>query len=269
MSAWLTVLRVALGVVAYMAFALAASWAIRRSGRELKAMEVRTAPHVVAVGAAANLGILGASLVLLRVALGRPVADLGLSFARADLGFSAGAAALLALLALAWVLTLARAGVVEVEARSPADGGVSAMLAVWLLLLLVALAEEVLFRGYMTMSLRPLGPFWIVVASTVIFAAIHVPTNRVSVHQMLGWLIGGAVLEYAYLATGTLWVPILLHFATDMINVLVFDIVGRSSALRITPRLTAGHRAAYRVVYAVALVAMLVAVYGPGLDRGP
>jgi hypothetical protein len=54
-----------------------------------------------------------------------------------------------------------------------------------------------------------------------------------------------------------------------MINVLVFDIVGRSSALRITPRLTAGHRAAYRVVYAVALVAMLVAVYGPGLDRGP
>ncbi len=73
-------------------------------------------------------------------------------------------------------------------------------------------------------------------------------------------------MEYAYLITGTIWVPVVLHFATDMINVLIFDILGESSIFEITPSLTAGHRAGYRVVYALALVIALLVFFGPSLS---
>lgn len=257
--------RVALGLFAYVVLALVASWAVRRSGRDLKNMEARTSARVVLIGAVANLGILAVALALVRLLLGSPLEALRLSFDRIDLAFTASVSVLLGVLAVVYVRASGRSEGITVETSSPTAGGVGSMLSGWALLLIVALQEEVLFRGYMTASLRGIGPVGVVVVTTALFAGVHVLTNRVSLHQMLSWVIGGAILAYAYLSTGTLWVPVALHFATDMINVLVFDIVGRWSVFRITPSLTPAHRTGYRVVYALALVAMLLAFYGPHL----
>jgi uncharacterized protein len=94
------------------------------------------------------------------------------------------------------------------------DGGVNERLfrarPVWHILVLsfvVAVCEELLFRGAIQHNF---GPYW----TSILFAAIHVrylkhwiPTGLVfSISYGLGWI---------YIETGTLWAPIAAHFAVD------------------------------------------------------
>ncbi len=73
----------------------------------------------------------------------------------------------------------------------------------------VAVCEELLFRGAVQQAF---GPYW----TSILFAAIHVrylrhwiPTGMVfAISYGLGW-----IMEY----TGTLWAPIVAHFLVDFI----------------------------------------------------
>ncbi|QJC51836.1 CPBP family intramembrane metalloprotease [Paenibacillus albicereus] len=100
------------------------------------------------------------------------------------------------------------------------DGGVNERIfrsrPVWhiaLLSLVVAVCEEMLFRGAIQHSL---GPYW----TSILFAAIHVrylkhwiPTGLVfGISYGLGWI---------YMQTDTLWAPIAAHFAIDFIMGLI------------------------------------------------
>lgn len=100
------------------------------------------------------------------------------------------------------------------------DGGVNERLfrtrPVWHILvisLVVAICEELLFRGALQ---HAFGAYW----TSIIFAAIHVrylkhwiPTGMVfAISYGLGWI-------YGY--TGTLWAPIAAHFAVDAVMGLI------------------------------------------------
>lgn len=100
------------------------------------------------------------------------------------------------------------------------DGGVNERLfrarPVWHILVLsfvVAVCEELLFRGAIQHNF---GPYW----TSIMFAAIHVrylkhwiPTGLVfSISYGLGWI---------YIETGTLWAPIAAHFAIDAVMGLI------------------------------------------------
>lgn len=100
------------------------------------------------------------------------------------------------------------------------DGGVNERIfrnrPVWhiaLLSLIVAMCEEMLFRGAIQYAF---GAYW----TSIIFAAIHVrylkhwiPTGLVfSISYGLGWI---------YEESGTLWAPIAAHFAIDFIMGLI------------------------------------------------
>jgi Predicted metal-dependent membrane protease len=100
------------------------------------------------------------------------------------------------------------------------DGGVNERLfrkrPVWHIVVMsfiVAVCEEMLFRGAMQQTF---GPYWV----SIIFAAIHVrylrhwiPTGLVfSISYGLGWI---------YIQSGTLWAPILTHFLVDTIMGLI------------------------------------------------
>lgn len=100
------------------------------------------------------------------------------------------------------------------------DGGVNERIfrnrPVWhiaVISFVVAVCEEVLFRGAIQHSF---GPYW----TSIIFAAIHVrylkhwiPTGLVfSISYGLGWI---------YIQSGTLWAPILAHFLVDLIMGLI------------------------------------------------
>jgi Type II CAAX prenyl endopeptidase Rce1-like len=105
----------------------------------------------------------------------------------------------------------------------------------------------------------------IIFVSTLVFAAIHLLTNSANFYQILSWLISGAILAYAYLISGSIWVPIVIHFATDLTNVFVFNNIGQLSFFTITPAPTDRHRALVRAAYAILLLAALLAFYGPAL----
>ncbi|MFD0586869.1 CPBP family intramembrane glutamic endopeptidase [Paenibacillus sp. GCM10027627] len=100
------------------------------------------------------------------------------------------------------------------------DGGVNERIfrnrPIWhiaALSLVVAVCEELLFRGAIQ---HAIGPYW----TSIIFAAIHVrylkhwiPTGLVfSISYGLGWI---------YEQSGTIWAPIIAHFVIDLVMGLI------------------------------------------------
>lgn len=100
------------------------------------------------------------------------------------------------------------------------DGGVNDRIfrdrPIWhiaLLSFVVAICEELLFRGAIQ---HAIGPYW----TSIVFAAIHVrylrhwiPTGLVfSISYGLGWI---------YIQTGSIWAPIIAHFVIDFIMGLI------------------------------------------------
>ncbi|UKS30635.1 CPBP family intramembrane metalloprotease [Paenibacillus sp. HWE-109] len=96
------------------------------------------------------------------------------------------------------------------------DGGINEMLfgkrALWhiaLISLIVAICEEMLFRGAIQ---HAWGPYW----TSILFAAIHI-------RYLQHWLMTGMVfsisygLGWIYLQTGSLWTPIIAHFIIDFV----------------------------------------------------
>ncbi|MEJ2187011.1 MAG: type II CAAX endopeptidase family protein [Gemmatimonadota bacterium] len=258
-------LRIGLVVAVYLLTAVAASVLVRASGVDLKDFRSRTAPIVVAVGATANLLVLAVTLLFLMFVDHRGVRALGLQFGTRDLVFSVVALLVTASAAVAFLWLLKRWGVREVRPRRY-DGGAEAkrFALTAVVLLVVALQEEVLFRGYVTLNLLALGPGVVLVVTTVLFTVIHFLTNRVTPAQVCGWLLGGFVLGWVYLASGTIWVPVLLHFAMDLTNVVAFDIAGDMALAAISPPMSVRQRAAYRAVFTAAVVVLGMAFYGRG-----
>ncbi|WP_438351301.1 CPBP family intramembrane glutamic endopeptidase [Paenibacillus sp. FA6] len=100
------------------------------------------------------------------------------------------------------------------------DGGINEMLfgkrPVWHIICIaaiVAICEELLFRGAIQYAI---GPYW----TSIIFAAIHI---RYLKHWLpTGWVfLSSYGLGFIYIQTGTLWAPILCHFLIDLISGLL------------------------------------------------
>jgi hypothetical protein len=96
------------------------------------------------------------------------------------------------------------------------DGGVNEKMfrrrPLWhivLLSLIVALCEETLFRGAVQ---HAWGAYW----TSILFAAIHFRYLR---HWLMTGLVFGISygLGWIYNYTGTLWTPVLAHFAIDFV----------------------------------------------------
>ncbi|RKP57088.1 CPBP family intramembrane metalloprotease [Cohnella endophytica] len=118
----------------------------------------------------------------------------------------------LALLVLIFDLVISR----FVPEEASDDGGVNERLfklrPVWhiaAISLIVAICEEILFRGAIQYSI---GPYW----TSIVFAAIHVRYLR-------HWIPTGLVFSISYglgvvmTHTGTIWTPIAAHFLVDLV----------------------------------------------------
>jgi membrane protease YdiL (CAAX protease family) len=89
---------------------------------------------------------------------------------------------------------------------------------VFMIALLPAFAEEILFRGVLATFLKDWtrNLHWAVFISAFIFSAIHL--------QFFGFLprlLLGIALGYLYFWSGSLWLPIAAHFANNFLSVLV------------------------------------------------
>ncbi len=264
-AAWLRVLAL---TAVYLVAAVSASVLVRRTGADLREMEARTSAPVLAIGVVANLVVLLATLLFLTFVDGRPIAALGVGLSRRDALFTVVAVVVTFASAAVFVRILERTQPAPEQGRESLEGTVRQLLGVGAVLVVVAAQEEVLYRGYVTVNLRSLGVVGVLIASTGLFTVIHFLTNRVSPPQVASWAVTGAMLEVIYLVTGTIWVPIVLHFVIDLTNVLVFDIAGKFSPLAHSRAVTVEQRAGYRFAYVVAITALALVVYGPPTTSG-
>jgi uncharacterized protein len=86
-------------------------------------------------------------------------------------------------------------------------------LAYWFLLY-SPVVEEVGFRVLLTVALLPwLGPWRTVLASGILFAAVHIIRGNSGLDNF----VAGFLLEWAYLRSGTILVPMAMHTAGNAI----------------------------------------------------
>ena len=247
----------------YILIAVLTSVLVGRIAGDLKDFRVRNSPRVLLIGAIANLIAMGAILLLLVFWDRQPLSAIGLQLHLKDIFVALVGFVGTFILAIEFLFTLGRMKrISSVEIRKPATSAEVSQMSLGLAALIpVILQEEVLNRAYVSLNLLPLGPVGIILASTVIFVLIHFLTNRGNLPQVISWVVSGLVLITSYLMSGSIWVPVLLHYATDTANVLVFNITGQFSLFQTTPAITEGQRAAFRVVYGVVILVILLAVY--------
>ena len=86
-----------------------------------------------------------------------------------------------------------------------------------------AIEEEVAFRGYVLQNLREgWGIVPAVLLSSAIFGLFHSLNPHVSPLALADIALGGVVFSCAYLATGSLWLPMAFHFAWNFFQGPVF-----------------------------------------------
>jgi membrane protease YdiL (CAAX protease family) len=92
------------------------------------------------------------------------------------------------------------------------------LLNVFMIAALPAITEEIVFRGLLAQLFRDWthSKHWAIVISSLVFAGIHM--------QFYGFLprfLLGISLGYLFFWTGSLWVPIVAHFANNLLSVIV------------------------------------------------
>jgi membrane protease YdiL (CAAX protease family) len=265
----MTILRpwihIAIAVSIYIFFALAASKVIQKIGGNVKEMKERSSGIILLVGGITNCLVLIITLLLLNFLDARSISDLGIAYAGNDVIFTFLGVLIIFSLASAFVLITgcnARfISLLHIPFKNRSElGNLSGVLVI---LFFVALQEEILYRGYITLNLLSYGPTVIIIVSAVIFTTIHLFTNRADIYQLMSWLIGGAILSYIYIVSGSIWVVIILHFTIDATNVIVFNIIGKYSIFPSAPQLSKSKLTTYRLAYTFILIIMLLTFYGP------
>jgi membrane protease YdiL (CAAX protease family) len=264
LTPWFNIL---LALSAYFATAVLASAIVRKIGGDLKSMAGRSSPRILLIGAAANLGVLMIVLLLLTQVAELPISALGLTLTTTDLLGALLGVLITIGLALALVVWLSKSGSIQVKRHTSMikRAGLANLSLGWLVLFIVVLQEEVLYRGYVMLNLHAMSAVAQLFISTAIFVLVHFLTNKVNRFQVISWGVSGLVLGGAYLISGSLWVPIVLHYATDLTNVMIFNITGQSTLFIISPALSERQRAVYRGMYGVAITAMLLLLFSPAL----
>ncbi len=77
-----------------------------------------------------------------------------------------------------------------------------------------AICEEFLFRGTILSNLMPFGRGVALVGSSVLFGLMHQ-----NPYQILYTTVAGLMLGYAYIKTGSIWCPTLIHLCNNAFSV--------------------------------------------------
>jgi len=82
-----------------------------------------------------------------------------------------------------------------------------------------AFGEELLFRGVIQRLLQEMTKniHWAVIISALVFSAFHIQFYGFLPRFLLGLMLG-----YIFVYTGSLWVPIIVHFVNNLASVLVY-----------------------------------------------
>jgi membrane protease YdiL (CAAX protease family) len=92
--------------------------------------------------------------------------------------------------------------------------------------LLVPIAEELLYRGLVFRSIHSKSRVWAYVISILVFAALHV-VGYIGMYEpmhlfvcLLQYLPAGFCLAWAYERADTIWAPILIHVSVNQMAMM-------------------------------------------------
>ncbi|MDF4222928.1 type II CAAX endopeptidase family protein [Maribacter sp. M208] len=98
-----------------------------------------------------------------------------------------------------------------------------------LLFILVAILEEVLFRGYILKNLMlSFNKYIALIISSIVFAIAHGANPNISLFSLTGFFLAGIALGVSYIYTKNLWYPIAFHFSWNLFQSLFgFNVSGQ------------------------------------------
>ncbi len=106
-------------------------------------------------------------------------------------------------------------------------GAVEYLLYIFEVAIIPAIVEEVAMRGVVMPPLRKYGDRFAIIMSAIIFALMHS-----NMQQIPFAFVAGIVLGYFAVSTGSLWTPIAIHAANNLISV-VFSAVKESTVINV------------------------------------
>jgi membrane protease YdiL (CAAX protease family) len=97
--------------------------------------------------------------------------------------------------------------------------------AVLLILLLAAMAEELMFRGYPFQHLEQgIGAIGAIAVFSVMFGAVHLANPGASLWGLINTILIGVLLSISYLRTRALWLPWGIHFGWNFALGVLFGL---------------------------------------------
>jgi membrane protease YdiL (CAAX protease family) len=172
------------------------------------------------------LALLGSFKVMTRVFEQRPLGVVGLAFhpywvKELCVGLGIGGIMMVSVGGGEALLGLARFARNPLPARAElAYGG-----GLFLLLLIAATNEELVFRGYPFQKLvESLGPLGAVAVSSACFGLAHLANSHHTWISTANTMLVGVPLSIAYLRTRSLWMPVGMHFSWNYVQGFVFGL---------------------------------------------
>jgi membrane protease YdiL (CAAX protease family) len=98
-----------------------------------------------------------------------------------------------------------------------------------ILMILVAIHEEVIVRGYILNSLMGINnKYTALLLSSLLFAVLHLANPNISTISFVNLVLAGFLLGISYIHTKNLWFPIALHFSWNFMQgpILGFEVSG-------------------------------------------
>lgn len=223
----------------------------RLLGIDVKDFKQRTAIPFLSLAVFFNLLFIGFVALILYFIDGKNFGVLGFGFTGRGILFSSIALFVTLLTAIGFMFIMKNLNYNDFEFRKGSgenDNSIIKTLFAFFVLIIAALQEEILFRGYLSVLLIRYGFFFALLVSTIIFTAWHFMTSKVNVFQVIDWFIGGALLFYIYHGTGSVWVATAVHFSRNFTNVVIFDIAGTSSLLKLKSPVKPHFKSMYTIV---------------------
>ena len=92
-----------------------------------------------------------------------------------------------------------------------------------LLFIIVAINEELLFRGYLLNNFMDSVPkYWALLITAILFGALHLGNDHIDIIGFSNIILAGIFLGISYVYTKSLWFPIALHFSWNFFQGTVF-----------------------------------------------
>jgi len=123
-----------------------------------------------------------------------------------------------------WMKNMEDAAQLMIEKFMKVDGISALMFNIFMIAVLPALGEELMFRGVIQriFSDWTKNYHWGIWISAFLFSAMHM-----QFYGFLPRMALGAMFGYLLVWTGTMWVPILAHFVNNLMGVLGYFLIGK------------------------------------------